>query len=473
LQLDNFYDLCPPLSLTSVDKIGSIKLLGTHLFIQEIEGEEVQITRFLGICQKSPKDLKIFLKLYESFLKKKDHRALGPQLNLFHLSEQIGLLGVIWHPKGMELQRILLEWLDRQIAECEPQIPQISTPFVVRRDFLPVDSQTLEPFLFQGAEYALRSSPLCQHLEFLHYFSLEQEELPWRMTEYASIYRQYPEAQWWGLFCRSSYLTDYTTICCLREQVISELISSLHFIEQIITIFGFEAQWILFASRQKSPKARQEQEAIGWLKQAIQTQPRLYPFSSDLHEEEEGEGPALELRVRDVLGREWPVSRLSVARRVKEFAPRFAEQAEEQRRVILTRSIWGSLDRFIALLIEHYEGVFPLWLAPEQVWIIVIGEANRSYAEHVTQQLRHKGLRVKLDIRKAKLNVRVHEAEKENIPYVVLIGDRERIKQKISVRLAGKFNQNQTVEIETFLHKLYQESLCPTLIESIERLKSS
>lgn len=457
VQIENFYGLCPSLSLTATHEIGVVKLLEFCDFVRKVQGEEMRFTRLIGTCRNSVKDLKKFLKNYESFLKKKDHRMLGPRLNLFSFSEPMGILGVIWHPKGIQLQQILINWLKQQLPEDEVQI---STPLAARQRFLGKSSQALEPFLFEGQDYRLRSSPLRQHLEFLRNFPLNPEELPWRMTEYTPIFHQYPEVQWWGLFCQCAYLIDHTTICCLREQVTSELISSLHFIEQIITIFDFEAQWYLIASRQTGPKAQQEQEAIGWLKQAIQTRhPHIYPCFPEL-QEEEGEGPRLELRVRDVLGREWPVSHLNVIQHLKDLHPLLAKQVEERKQVILTRHIWGSLDRFIALLIERCEGDLPLWLAPEQVRIIVIGEANRAYAQQVTQRLQQKGLRVRLDTRQAKLSMRVHEAEKENVPYLVFIGEQERIKQNISVRTAERLDQ--TLDIETFMNLLlYKKSLCP------------
>jgi threonyl-tRNA synthetase len=464
VQLDQFYDLCPALSLTSTHEIGSIKLLEIQELSREIQEEEVRVTRLLGTCQKNGQDLKKFLRKYESFLKKRDHRTLGPRLNLFHFSESVGSLGVTWHPKGVQLQSLLLNFLNQQLLEEE--VHQILTPMVARQDFLGFDPQGLEPFFFEGQEYCLRSSPLRQHLAFLDYSSLERGEFPWRIRELSTLFHYYPEREWWGLFCRCAYQGDYTTLVCLKEQVISELISSLHFIEQSITIFGFEAQWTFIASRQKSLKNRQEQEAIGWLKQAIQAHPRSYPYSS-LIQEEEGRDPCLELRIRDGLGREWPISRLSVIQSIQENPSLLAQQ--DAQRVIVTRQIWESLDRLIALLIEHYEGVFPFWLAPEQVRVIAIGESNRDYARQVSQQLQQKGLRVKCDIRQAKLSQKVHEAEKENIPYLVLLGEQERMKQKVSVRTAEKWNHNQSMDIEIFLNKVDQELLISNKRVSGER----
>jgi threonyl-tRNA synthetase len=459
VQVEDFYGLCPQLSLVSTLEVGYVKLLDSQEFMQEINGEEIRITRLIGTSQQSARDLKSFIKQYELFLKKRDHRSLGPRLKLFSFSESMGVLGVQWHFKGLRLRRLLQDWLDRQLPENEKQI---STPVAVRQNFLMPDSFALNPFIFEGQEYRLRSSPLRQHLEFLQNFPKDLEELPWRITEYASVYRQYPESQWWGLFCTCAYLMDHTTICCTKEQVASELISSLHFIEQIITIFGFEAQWYLIAFRQKSLKARREQKSIGWLRQAIQASPRSYSFFPELQEEEEGESPRLELRVRDAVGREWPASTLGIVQQRQEATSLSVQQVKEQPQlVVLARQIWGSLDRFIALLVERYEGALPLWLVPEQVRVIAIGEANQAYARQVSQRLQQKGLRVGLDVRQAKLSIKVHEAEKENVPYLILLGEQERIKQKISIRVAGKGDHNQSVDLETFLNKLYQESLSP------------
>jgi threonyl-tRNA synthetase len=457
VQIGDFYDLCPPLSLTNAQEMGHVKLIDSMEFTQELE-EDVTITRLIGRSEKTARDLKRFLKSYDSFLKKKDHRTLGPKLNLFSFSRSMGSLGVIWHAKGLQLQQFLFNWLKSQLPEA---IDEISTPIALLQDFSTPDAQCLESFDFEGQDYCLRSSLLFQHLEFLRQFPFESEDLPKRVLECTPFFRQIQESQRWGLLNQCNYKGEQATICCLRRQVASELISSLHFIEQIITIFDFEAQWYLIASRQKTPKARQEQEAVNWLKQAIQDPSRLFPYFPEIHEEE-GEGPRLELRVRDVLGREWPVSRLGVIQSIQDVS---LVDHPEEKLVIITRQVWESLDRLIALLIERYEGALPFWLVPEQVRVLAIGEANRVYARQVSQHLQQAGLRVKLDLRQSKLGVRVHEAEKEQVPYVVLIGEQERVKRTISVRAAEKFNQSQSVDIETFVARLNAESLSPRSIE--------
>lgn len=459
VQIGEFYGICPPLSLTQTQEMGHARLLDSLKFSENIDGDEVVVTRLLGTSQESARDLKQFLKKYDLFLRKKDHRILGPKLNLFSFSEKMGALGVVWHPKGMQLRQILLSLLKKELLQ---QSEEISTPVAALQDFLGQNAQALEPFEFGGEEYRLRSSLLPQHLAFFEQFSFEREEFPKRISEMSSFYRYVAESQRWGLFCQSSYFGEQTTICCLREQVVAELISSLHFIEQIITIFDFEAQWFLVASRQKTTKGRLGRESVDWLKQAIETETRSFLFSPEIEEEEEAEGARLELRIRDVMGREWPVSRLGVVQPVERL--HLVDQPSEKL-VVLTRQVWESLDCLIALLIERYEGNLPFWLVPEQVRVMAIGEASRDYATEVTQRLQQAGLRVKLDLRQTKLSLRIHEAEKELIPYLVLVGEQERIKQTISVRAAEKFNQSQSTDIETFLTKIIQTSLGAKSVE--------
>ncbi len=461
IQLDAFYDFCPEMTCTSTQEAGSVKLLNYLTFTRILQEKEVKVTRLIGTTQKSIKDLKNFLKSYDLLLRKKDHRLLGPQLNLFSFSNSTGDLGVFWHPKGLCLRQILQQWVKHQLPENEEFV---STPLVVRQNFLKKKSKALNPLIFNKEAYQLTPSLLRQHLVLWKSFSKNWEDLPWRITEYASIYQDYPESQWWGLFCKCQDFIDQTTIYCITKQVISELISSLHFIEQIIKIFGFEAQWYLVASRQKNPKARQEQVAIEWLRQVINREALIFPVESQLQEEEECDGPRLELRIQDIIGRAWPGPALCIIRHEQEARNLSVQQADEHSPVIvLKRQLWGSLDRLIGLLVERYEGRFPLWLAPEQVRVLAIGESNERYAQQVSQRLQQKGLRVGLDIRQLKLSHRIHEAEKEHIPYLVLLGDQERLKQGISLLMGERLNQNKFVELETFLDTLYQESLCPIL----------
>ncbi len=456
IQVEDFYGLCPELPFTATQAAGHVKLLDYQETRVEWQEKGQVHVRLIGTTQKTAKDLKQFMKAYDLFLKKRDHRLLGPQLNLFSWPQEGDEFGLFWHAKGNDLKQIFKNWLKTQL----PAEEMISTPTVLPQKFLKGESLLLDTFAFEEQDYQLSPSPLRQHLKFLMHRDLSSQELPYRVSEYATVYRAYPEFQRWGLFCSCVDEIDYTTIVCLKEQLSKELISSLLFIEQIVRIFDFEASWYLIASKQKSVQGRKEQEALKCLKQVVEAQAHL-PYHLSVIEEEESLGPRLELRIQDSLGREWPASTLRVVQHLPREHVWLTSEKENSSYVLLARQIGGSLNRFLALVIERSEGVLPFWLAPEQIRLLVIGEANSAYAQEVGRRLQSKGLRVKLDRRQAKLGMRVHEAEKENVPYVVLIGEQERLKQKINVRVAGKLHQNHLVELEQFLEKLDRESASP------------
>lgn len=449
IQIDQFYGLSPSLSLASTEDAGYLRILESFELVKEWGKEEILVTRIIGTSQNSAKDLKVFCKKYDYYLKNCDHRVLGPKLKLFQLVDPFE---VVWLPKGVQLQHLLLEWLKKQLSNEELQI---STPLVARRDFFGIN-ETLSPFIYDSEEFCLRASLTQQHIEFVNLFSSDFNEIPFYLSERSSVYKQCPEMERWGLLCRSSYFSQQTTICCFKNQVHDELISSLHLIEQIITMFGFKAQWFLMVSRQKSLKSKQDHEAIKWFEKVLDTHLLNFPVSSEFHEEGREKGVWLELRLHDKIGRDWPVSRVSLVQ------PPVVKDGQEY--VLVMRQVWESLDRFIALLIEQCEGVLPAWIAPEQVRIVAIGEDNQSYAKEISKQLKDKGVRVQADIRLLKLSLKIHEAEKENIPYIVLVGEQERVKKTISLRTAKGNKQNRTIELDVFLNKIDQELLSPKLL---------
>lgn len=436
LQIDKEHTLCPPLSLTSVKDIGFFRLLEAKEIVKEIDGEEVSITRVFGISKKSAQEIKQFTKAYEKYLKKTDHRMLGPKLNLFSFSKEDGENPqVIWHPKGVALCQILQKLLAEKGEELS-----ISTPVL--------DSYG-----------ELRSSALRQHLLFFQEMILPSGtvEFPWRTAESGLFHGAYEESKLWGLFCHGVFQGNETTICCYREQIFSEVNSSLQFIEQFFTILGFEGKWFLSISSPKKSQTKREREAVDWLVQTLQSQPRQYPFSPlcdgpVIHDEESETWTAsLVLHVQDALGREWPVADLSVVVNPWDNTIAVQNEKQEQEFTVLTRRVPRSMDRLIALLIERYEGCLPLWLCSEQARVVAVGEANHLYAKQVHRMLRGSGFRARLDLSLHKLGVRVRQAEIENVPYLIFVGEQERVKQKICVRAAKAAHHNQIMDIETFL----------------------
>lgn len=447
LQIGDFYGLSPPLSLTSTAEVGAVKIVDWSVLSEDSIAEAGVVIRLQGVSRCNAQDLKKFLKKYQSFLKKNDHRLLGPQLRLFTFSSDKNCFDVIWHPKGMQLKEALIACWNRY----RPVSFSISTPLLIQEELLKKNEHVFEPFSFQGASYVFRPSLQDQHFRYIERLSLSQELLPWRMVEQTAQFRPCPESQSWGLLSACSFHSMQMTICCMREQVLSELISSLHFIEQMITLFDFKAYWVLVSPRLKKVGDWRERESLQWLANAYQGRTQCNDGWGELRERE-GDAPSLELHIQDVLGRSWRIACLSVS----------ALDAS-QRRFLIFQQFFESLDCFVGLLIEQTEGCFPFWLAPEQVRVIAIGQANHAYARQVVERLEEKQLRVNLDTRDLSLNVKIHEAEKENIPYLVLIGEQERVKKTVSVRLGGQSRQKQVEKqvdsLEEFLEEIYQKSL--------------
>lgn len=449
IQIGNFYSLSPEVLETSTREMGCVRLLSVATVSGGFEDDSLIVTRIGGRSERSAKDLKKFTKKYALFLKKQDHRVLGPELRLFSFSDPIGGLGVIWGGKGLQLRQMIL----KKIREaCLEKSVEVSTPVVGQEQFLGKDPRALGRFDFGGGDYRLRSSFLQQHIACFSLNPLVYDGLPQRFSENGPLFSCIPENQKWGLLSQSSFWGEQTTIVCSDGQVVKELISSLQFIEQIITIFDFEGRWTLVAPRGKASKKRRSEQAVGYLRQAFKEGNLSFPLAI---EEEEGvsedEISALELRVQDVLQREWGVSRISVLLPSQEVVGGDKNTAPL---VVLARQALVSLERFIALLIEYNEGHLPLWLNPEQVRVLAIGEGSIGYADEVNQQLQQLGLRSTCDCRPSKLSQRVHEAEKERVPYLILVGEKEKNKRKVEVRECEKPHQSQTMTIEEFLVRI-------------------
>lgn len=448
VQMGDFFGFCPSLPVTSSEEVGVVKILEVEVFKQFIEGEELFVTRLLGTSQPTSYDLKILLKNYRSLIKKKDHRRLGVESSLFSFLNKFNHLGVAWHPKGLLLQKLLQQWGER-VWGADHQL--ISTPSFSLLDPRSAESPPLSSFAFEDKEYALRWSMKQQHIDYLN--QNEEGRMPRRVLEYATVFQRYSSSQRWGLFCACSYLSDQITISCTKEQILPELSLLLQAIDRIMGSFGFDAQWALICSPQKGRQAAQEREGIDLLRKVLMNATR-FSLSPEVEEEKGVDGPRLELRIRDLLGRQWSASQLGISQSIANGKPTSGS-------IILSCRLWGSLDRFIALLIEKYEGALPFWLSPEQVRIISIGEANRLYAEEIYQLLASKGFRASYHRDDAKLSSQILKAERENIPYLLMVGEKEQKKQKVTIRPLNNKGQTETVDLTLFIEQISREAAFP------------
>lgn len=458
LQLNKFSGLCPHLAVEKTGQAGYLKLLDMQNREVVFDQESYTVTRIVGSAFPQVADLKHFSKQYDFYLKKKDHRLLGKEMKLFYQDSQVSSIEWMWLPGGLWLRNFLQNWADSQ-AQAFNYLP-VATPGMIKKN-----NKKNSPFALdlkkegQQETYKLDSSKIQQHLALLKTFSFDST--PLRLIEYGTIYEPQPEAELFGLLCENTTWTDQRTIVCSKELLSKELISSLLFIEQIIKIFGFEAHWCIITSIQKSSKSKAEKEAIESLEQAIQGAPLFYSFTSERIEEENIIGPRLELRIKDELQREWSCSSLTIVlheRKALDFLKNQDQNGDSSKYLtVISKSLWGSLDRFVALLIEHYEGELPLWLAPEQVRVLSISKKGQHFIEQIVEKCQQLGIRVKSDLRDVKLSQKIHDVRRERVPYTIIIGDQEVRKMQLTVQYRKWPEKSHVLELDKFVEWILKE----------------
>ncbi|MBA3722952.1 MAG: hypothetical protein H0W88_11225 [Parachlamydiaceae bacterium] len=447
-QLGKFYSLSTEFQVTMTSEVGSVKLLSGN-FVRRVlaEGEATEVLRIEGTAFPDPMTLKQFLKAYEKH-KKFDHRLLGPELKIFNFIEQIGSIEPIWYAKGLKLHRFLENiWH----SECEKyQISNVSTPLVVNEILLKNQIESFPPFSVEENPYCLSSTRISQHILLYLSQELDFSVLPYRLGEIGKVYQEMNEIELCGLLKNYACTEDLITVFCTEQQLDQELIYSLQFIEQIVTIFDFEVQWVLVTSEHKNVKGWHERNAIERLKEVLSRFKITYLSEGS----NSISPPRIEVRWIDSLGREWGGPSVEIMGIAKEYLTDL--ESGKKVPLVLARRGFGSLERFIALLIEKWKGSFPLWMAPEQVRILSVGEPGKALAQSVYDRCIQEGYRVTLDSREEKLGVKVHAAEKEKVPYLVIVGDREAQQERVSVRAIQERNQNYLLGLNELMDKLHE-----------------
>lgn len=398
IQIGSHYDLCPEPHLLEPSDMRCLKLLNVEVIERELPSQEcIEVTRISGTAFSNPQQLKRFSKAFELW-KRCDHCTLGPQLNLFSFIKLEGEIRTLWHPKGERLrQQLLALWMqeNRRLGAVA-----VSTPT-----------------LLQKGSY---SSLMTQHLQLYKACSMNAHEA--RFSESMEVVAAEKSQEEAGLLRNRFYTMDWVTTFCRAEQLQPELISFLQFVEKTATLLNFRGHWQLIGSDPLLLQALKHCQLA---------------YSAEV-EAPKGIKPYLQRWNIDALGREWPGAAAAL---YKLAGGLFA----------VGRTLYGSLDRTVALLVESTEGSLPLWIAPEQVRIISMGTSSRAYGENVARACEEQGLRVTLDSREEKLAVRVHSAESEKIPCIITVGEREEKQQLVSVRHRCYNGSNQTIKLKDFI----------------------
>lgn len=479
----HFTDLCrgPHIESTGQINAQAFKLTKISGAYWKADEKNPQMQRIYGVVFEDKKELKNYLHQIEE-AKKRDHRKLGKELDLFHIDEKVGLGLPLWHPKGAILWRVIEDFWYQEHLKNDYEL--VRTPHIGGKNlwetsghwgfynasmYPPIEiGQTLEERqnkieAKESEEYLLKPMNCPFHVQIFKSAPRSYRELPFRWAECGTVYRYEKKGELSGLTRVRGFTQDDAHIFCQKEQVEDELKKVIDFILFIYQSFGFKKEdvKVFLSLRNPEDTSKYAGDDEGWeftekVLRQVATEKKL-DFV-----EEAGEaafyGPKLDFKVKDSLGRLWQCSTLQFD---FNLPPRFEmsfknNQGQEERPYVLHRALFGSFERFIGLLIEHYAGAFPTWLSPVQISIVPVSEKFNAYAQEIKETLRQQGLRVSLNLKDESLGKRIREEEKEKIPHILIVGEKEVEDKTVTVRSRG-IEKQQTLSLDKFIEKISKE----------------
>ena len=471
----DFVDLCKGPHIKSTKEIDPKAFKLQKLAGAYWRGDEknAMLTRIYGLAFETEEKLNEYLKLLEE-AEKRDHRKLGKELDLFHIEEDVGIGLVLWHPKGAILWRIIEDfWFKKHL---ENGYDLVRTPHIGNRKlwersghwgfysgsmYPPLEvGQSLEEQknkdeVKESEQFLLKPMNCPFHVAIYNSSPRSYRDLPLLWAETGTVYRFEKKGELSGLTRVRGFTQDDAHIICRKDQVENELKKVIDFILFIYKAFGFNPESVNVYLSLRDPKNKEKYAGSdeGW--EFSESILRKVAIEKGLNfKEEEGEaafyGPKLDFKIKDVLGREWQCSTLQFDFNLPErFQMEFTnEKGEKEQPYMLHRALFGSFERFIGLLIEHYAGAFPFWLSPVQIKILPVGESHREYAKELADKL--KEYRVKIDDNNETIGKKIRNAEMEKIPYILVVGDVEKGNKTVSVRQRGKIDLGE-ISIEEFI----------------------
>jgi len=424
----SFLDLCEGPHVPSTGRIKAFRLLNVSGTYWRGDARNQVLQRVYGTAFPTEQALEEFLQMLEE-ARKRDHRKLGRELDLFSLSDEAGPGLVIYHPKGALLRTILEDFEKREHLKRGYQI--VIGPHLLRLE-LWQQSGHFENYRdkmyftkVEDAEYGIKPMNCLAHMLIYKSQIRSYRDLPIRYFELGTVYRHEKSGELHGLLRVRGFTQDDAHILCQPGQLNEEICSIIEFVDDVMKIFGFEYEVELSTRPEKSIGSDEDWErATQALLQALKTKNLPYEVN-------EGEGafygPKIDVKLKDALNRRWQCATIQVDFALPE---RFdltyvGSDGERHRPVMLHRVILGAMERFIGVLIEHYAGAFPVWLAPTQAILMTVTDRQIPYAEGVYNQLIQKGVRVEKDFRNEKLGFKIREAQLQKTPYMLVAGDRE------------------------------------------------
>ncbi|MBB5318505.1 threonyl-tRNA synthetase [Edaphobacter lichenicola] len=456
-----FVDFCRGPHVPSTGRVKAFKVTSVAGAYWLGDEKNQQLQRIYGTAFFNTKDLDAHFKRLEE-IKARDHRVLGKQLDLFSIQEVAGSGLIFWHAKGGLIRKTMEDWMRE---ECIRRgYDMVYTPHIMRRELWKISghegfySQNMYPPMeLDDAEYRLKPMNCPGHILIYKNSPKSYRDLPVRYAELGNVYRYERSGTMHGLLRVRGFTQDDAHIFCMPEQVVSEIEGCLDFAEAVLKTFGFNEYRVELSLH--DPKKSGEfvgnpgdwEKAESALKNVLTK--RSVAFKA-IPGEGAFYGPKIDIKLVDVLGRLWQLSTVQFdfnlpARFQLEYK---GEDGELHQPVMVHRALFGSVERFFGVLIEHYAGAFPLWLAPVQIGIVPISEKHVDYAAAVKAKLEAAGLRVELDQRNEKMNAKIREFTLQKVPFVLVMGDKEAATEAVSVRTRGKGDEG-SVALADFIER--------------------
>ncbi len=463
-QSGKFVDLCKGPHVKSskeipVDAFKLTKIAGAYWRGSE---RNPMLQRIYGIGFRTKKELESHL-AKEVEAEKRDHRVLGQKMDLFHIDENVGPGLVLWHPKGALLKKIIMDYALNEYLKAGYQL--VDTPHIGKLNLWKTSGHTdfykenmLPPMHMKeiGKEekddYQIKPMNCPFHIAIYKTDIRSYKDLPLRYTEMGTVYRYEKSGTLHGLVRVRQITQDDAHIFCTPEQLSQELFSTLKLTYKILKDFGFKEFDVYLSTQPEKyvgpPKIWKKAEnslkyALEKLKIKYETDVGGGAFY----------GPKIDIKIKDSLGRPWQCSTIQLDFNLPErFDVNYIDQKGKKQRVILIhRALLGAIERFIGVLLEYYAGALPLWLAPVQAWVIPVGTRHKKYAKEVTKKLKEAGLRAELKDENETVSKKIREGEVQKIPYLLVVGDKE--KKVKSVRVRSKNKDLGIMKIDKFLKK--------------------
>ena len=444
-RLGEFTDLCRGPHLSSSGKVKAFKLLQIAGAYWRGDEHKKMLSRIYGTSFPDRKGLKKHL-IYLEEVKKRDHRRLGKELDLFSVNEHVGPGLILWHPKGAMVRNVIEDYWKKEHLEKGYEL--VHTPHIAKLDMWQVSGHLdfyrdnmYSPIEVEDVKYQVKPMNCPFHIQIFKSKLRSYRDLPVRYAELGTVYRFERSGVLHGLMRVRGFTQDDAHLFITPEETEEEIYILLDMTIGVLEKFGFEEYDVYLSTRPEKYVGSLDSWELAEkaLKHALEK--KGIPYRID-----PGEGvfygPKIDIKIKDVLGRSWQCSTIQVDfNNPERFDVNYiAEDGKEHKVIMIHRALMGSLERFFGILIEHYGGAFPPWLAPVQAAILPITDRHMEYSKRIGLELRGEGIRVFEDFRNEKLSFKIRDAQVKKIPFNIIIGDKEMEEESVSLRKRGNVN---------------------------------